>query len=110
MINWSDFEKIDIRVGTILTCSEFPEARKPALKLSIDFGDEIGIRKSSAQIAAHYSPDLLIGKQIIAVVNFPPKQIGPFVSECLVMGIYDENHQVVLLTSDKTVKNGSKIG
>ncbi|MBA4257604.1 MAG: tRNA-binding protein [Chitinophaga sp.] len=109
MITWNDFEKIDIRTGTILEVSAFPEAIKPAYQLIIDFG-ELGIKKSSAQITAHYSPATLIGKQIIAVVNFPPKKIAHFFSECLVLGVYDENNQVILLQPDKSTSNGFKIG
>ncbi len=107
-IDWSDFEKIDIRTGTILEAEEFPEARKPAYKLTIDFG-QLGTMKSSAQITDQYGLLELPGKQIIAVVNFPNKQIGPFTSECLVLGSYS-NEGVVLLTSDKSVPNGLKIG
>lgn len=109
MISWKDFEKIDIRTGTILSVSLFPEAIKPAYQLSIDFG-ELGIKKSSAQITAHYKPEDLIGKQIIAVVNFPPKQIANFLSECLVLGVYDQQHQVILLEPNLPVMNGAKIG
>lgn len=109
MISWQDFEKIDIRTGTILSVNLFPEAIKPAYQLSIDFG-ELGIKKSSAQITAHYKPEDLIGKQIIAVVNFPPKQIANFFSECLVLGVYDQHHQVILLEPNLPVMNGAKIG
>jgi tRNA-binding protein len=109
MINWSDFEKIDIRLGTILEVLPFPEARKPAYQLKIDFG-ELGILHSSAQITHHYSPIDLVNRQIIAVVNFPPKQIATFMSQCLVLGVYDENGQVVLLHPDQKLKNGLKIG
>lgn len=109
MISWQDFEKIDIRTGTILEDNPFPEAIKPAYQLKIDFG-ELGIKQSSAQITVHYSIDELIGKQIIAVVNFPPKKIAHFFSECLVLGVYDENNQVILLQPDKSTKNGFKIG
>ena len=109
-ITWQDFEKIDIRVGTIITAEDFPEAIKPAYKLSIDFGKELGIKRSSAQITTHYNPQSLIGTQVIAVVNFPPKQIGPFISECLVLGIYDENKKVILLHPGSSVSNGLKIG
>jgi tRNA-binding protein len=109
MINWADFEKIDIRIGTILSANEFPKAKKPAYQLSIDFG-ELGIKQSSAQITHHYHSHDLIGVQVIAVVNFPPKQIANFFSECLVLGVYDENHQVVLLKADKKMQNGYKIG
>lgn len=110
MINWDDFEKVDMRVGTILEVAPFPEARKPAYKLVIDFGNEIGIRKSSAQITHHYALEDLQGKQVIAVVNFPPKQIGPFISECLVMGAYDSEGQVILLQPERTSPNGARIG
>lgn len=108
MATFSDFEKLDIRAGTIIAVDDFLEARKPAYKLAIDFGDA-GIKKSSAQITALYSKDDLLHKQIIAVVNFPPKQIGPFISECLVLGVYNEKG-VVLLQPDKTIANGEKVG
>lgn len=110
MISWSDFEKIDLRVGTILEAKEFPEARKAAYQLTIEFGEEMGIKRSSAQITAHYSPAELIGKQVIAVVNFPEKSIAGFKSQCLVLGVYDENNAVILLEPGKSVKNGQKIG
>lgn len=110
MISWSDFEKIDMRVGTILEAKEFPEARKPAYQLTIDLGEELGIKRSSAQITVHYSPEELIGKQVIAVVNFPEKLIAGFKSQCLVLGVYDENNAVILLEPGKSVKNGQKIG
>lgn len=109
LINWDDFEKIDIRTGTILEAKDFPNAKKPAYRLSIDFG-EFGLKYSSAQITHHYKKEDLAGKQIIAVVNFPPKQIANFISECLVLGIYDEHNEVVLLKPDKQVKNGERIG
>ena len=109
-ISWTDFEKIDMRVGTIISAEAFPEARKPAYRLEIDFGGDIGIRKSSAQITVHYDLAALVGRQIIAVVNFPPKQIGPFMSECLVMGVYDEKNEVVLIKPERTIANGSRIG
>jgi tRNA-binding protein len=108
MISWSDFEKLDIRVGTIMKAEVFPEARKAAFKLEIDFGD-FGIKRSSAQITELYTIPELIGKQIVAVVNFPPKRIGPFVSECLVLGVVGSPEGVVLLEPDKKVKNGFKI-
>jgi len=108
-ISWTDFEKVDLRVGTILTVNDFPEARKPAYQLSIDFGKEIGIRKSSAQITAHYTKEELIGKQIVAVINFPKKQIGKFMSECLVTGFADENGDIVLTAVERKVPNGSKL-
>ncbi|MXV38495.1 tRNA-binding protein [Flavobacteriaceae bacterium Ap0902] len=109
-INWKDFEKIQMRVGTIIEVNDFPEARKPSYKLKVDFGSNIGIKKTSAQITFHYDKNELIGKQIIAVVNFAPKQIANFMSECLVMGIYDEDNQVVLIKPDKEIANGSIIG
>jgi tRNA-binding protein len=109
-INWSDFEKIDIRVGTIINAEVFPKAKKPAYKLSIDFGEEIGIKKSSAQITDHYQPDELVGVQIIAVINFPPKKIADFNSECLVLGVYAQDKSVILLQPQQNVLNGSKIG
>ncbi len=108
-ITWADFEKVDIRCGTIIEAGLFPEARKPAYKLQIDFGP-LGIKKSSAQITTHYIPEDLMGRQVMAVVNFPPKQIGTFMSECLVLGVYDTDGSVVLLNADKTMANGSKIG
>ncbi len=109
MITWEDFEKIDIRTGTILEVNDFPGVRKPAYQLSIDFG-ELGIKRSSAQITKLYEKDALIGKQVIAVVNFPVKQIANFFSECLVLGVYNENNDVVLLQPTLPVKNGSKMG
>ena len=110
MINWEDFEKVEMRIGTIIDAQDFPEARKPAYQLIIDFGDEIGIRKTSAQITKRYSKDVLIGKQIVAVINFPKKQIGKFNSECLVLGSVGEENDIVLLTSDVKVANGLRIG
>ena len=109
MITWDDFEKVDIRTGTILEATDFPGAKKPAYQLTIDFG-EAGIKKSSAQITALYTKEELRGKQVIAVVNFPVKQIANFFSECLVLGVYNENKDVVLLQPSLPVKNGSKIG
>lgn len=108
-ITWADFEKIDIRCGTVTDAKVFEKARKPAHQLWIDFG-ELGIKRSSAQITRHYQPEQLIGRQVMAVVNFPPKQIGGFMSECLVLGVYDTDGSVVLLNADKTMKNGSRIG
>jgi len=109
MINWDDFDKVDIRTGTILSVQEFPEARKPAYKLEIDFGETIGLKKSSAQITDLYSKEDLVGKQIVAVINFPPKQIGPFMSECLVLGAVNETGNVVLLETERNSSNGIKI-
>lgn len=109
-INWADFEKIEIRVGTILEVNDFPKARKPAYQLVIDFGSEIGIKKSSAQITAHYKKEDLLNRQVIAVVNFPPKQIATFISECLLLGVYDANNDVVLLQPSSAVANGCRIG
>ena len=109
MISWDDFEKIDIRTGTITEAQLFAKAKKPAYKLKIDFGKE-GIKNSSAQITTLYSTDELIGKQIVAVINFPPKQIADFMSECLVLGVYNSDKNVVLLQPDKQTENGNKIG
>lgn len=109
-INWDDFEKIDMRLGTIIEAEDFPKAKKPAYKLTIDFGSEIGIKRSSAQITTHYTKAELVNKQIIAVINFPPKQIADFISECLVLGVYDENNAVILLQPDKNTSNGMKVG
>lgn len=109
MISWADFEKIDIRVGTVTDVADFPNARKPSYKLTIDFG-ELGLKSSSAQITKLYSKEELTGKQVIAVVNFPVKQIANFFSECLVLGVYNENNDVVLLQPSMQVKNGCKIG
>ncbi|EHP3973095.1 tRNA-binding protein [Vibrio parahaemolyticus] len=108
-IEWSDFQKIDIRVGTIIEVDDFPEARRPAYKLKVDFGPELGVKKSSAQITALYSKDDLIGKQVLAVVNFPPKQIGPIMSECLVTGLHRPDGSVVLSTVDMKLPNGAKL-
>ena len=108
MISWKDFEKVEMRVGTIIEVNDFPKARKPAYKLKIDFG-ELGIRQSSAQITDLYSKEDLLGRQIIAVVNFPPKQIADFMSECLVLGVVDGTNPVVLLQPDRKVKNGLRI-
>ena len=110
LISWSDFEKIEMRIGTIIDVNDFPEARKPAYQLTIDFGKEIGIKKTSAQITKCYAKEDLIGKQIVAVVNFPQKQIGKFMSECLVLGSLGSDNNIVLLSSDVKVNNGLKIG
>ena len=109
-ITWDDFEKIDMRAGTIIEASDFPKARKPAYKLLIDFGEAIGRKHSSAQLTVHYKKEELLNRQVIAVVNFPPKQIADFVSECLVLGIYDENNDVILLRPERPAQNGQKIG
>ena len=108
-ISWADFEQMDMRVGVVTDAKEFSEARRPAYRLWIDFGP-LGIKRSSAQVTSHYRPADLIGRHVIAVVNFPPKQIGPFVSEVLVLGAYDEAGEVILLHPDKPVAPGSKIG
>ena len=108
-ISWEDFEKVDMRAGTIIEVNDFPKARKPAYKLKIDFG-ELGIKNSSAQVTTFYTKDDLLNKKIIAVVNFPPKQIADFISECLVLGVYDENKNVILLQPERTVTNGMKVG
>ncbi len=109
MINWADFEKIEMRVGTIITVQPFEKAKKPAYQLTIDFG-ELGIKNLSAQVTALYNIEELKGRQVLAVVNFPPKQIANFFSECLVLGVYDENNDVVLLQPDRAVKNGCRVG
>jgi len=109
MLSWEDFEKVDLRVGTILEVKEFPKAKKPAYQLFIDFG-ELGIKKSSAQITGFYKPAELVGQQVIAVVNFPKKQIADFLSECLVLGVYTEQKDVVLIKPERPVENGWKIG
>jgi tRNA-binding protein len=109
MITWDDFEKIDIRVGTILEVNDFPKAKRPAYQITIDFG-ESGIKKSSAQVTHLYSKEALMGKQVVAIINFPPKQIANFFSECLVLGVYTDQQEVVLLQPDKKVENGWKIG
>ena len=108
-ITYSDFERVEIRVGTIVEAAPFPEARKPAWKLTIDFGPEIGLKKSSAQITVHYTPEDLVGRQVLGVVNFPPRQIGPVRSEVLTLGFEDEAGAIVLAATDKPVPNGRKL-
>jgi tRNA-binding protein len=110
VISWSDFEKVEIRCGTVIDVKDFPKARKPSYQIWIDFGAELGIKKSSAQVTQFYTKEDLLTRQIIAVVNFPPKQIAGFFSECLVLGVYDENNHVILLQPEKAVKNGQRIG
>jgi len=108
-ISWADFEKVELRVGTIVDVEEFPEARKPAFKLKVDFGDEIGVKKASAQITELYNRENLIGRQVLAVINFPPRQIGPVRSECLVTGFHREDGAVVLAGPENKVPNGAKL-
>jgi tRNA-binding protein len=109
LISFDDFEKVDIRIGTIIEVEPFPQARKPAFKLKIDFGEKIGVKKSSAQITKHYSPETLLGRQVAAVVNFPPRQVGPFMSEVLTLGFPDEEGGVVLIGPSLKVPNGGKL-
>ncbi len=109
-IQWDDFAKVELRAGTVMKVEPFPEARKPAYKLSIDFGPQIGVLVSSAQITAHYQPDQLLGRQVIGVVNFPEKRIGPFLSQCLTTGFYREDGSVILAVPEQPVPNGAKLG
>ncbi len=109
LISYADFENVDIRTGTIIEAEVFAQARKPAYKLKIDFGEAIGIKKSSAQITVHYTPETLVGRQVLAVVNFPPRQIGPFMSEVLTLGFSDKNGDIVLAATEKPVPNGMKL-
>ncbi|GGE26011.1 MULTISPECIES: tRNA-binding protein [Sphingobacterium] len=109
LISWDEFEQVDLRVGTILEVADFPKAKRPAYQILVDFGPEIGTRKSSAQITKHYSKEELLGKQVVAVVNFPKKQIANFMSECLVTGFEDENGDIILTTVERGVPNGAKL-
>jgi tRNA-binding protein len=108
-ISWADFEKVDIRVGRVVEAEPFPEARKPSVKLTVDFGSEIGVKRSSAQLTAHYTPETLLGKQVVAVLNFPTKRIAGFKSEMLVLGVSDEEGAVVLLAPDREVPLGARM-
>jgi tRNA-binding protein len=108
-ISWEDFEKVDVRVGEVMEAEHFPEARKPSIKLTVDFGPELGTRRTSAQLTTHYEPEMLVGRRVVAVVNFPPKRIAGFKSEVLVLGVPDENGAVVLLSPDHDVPLGGKM-
>lgn len=108
-ITWDEFERVELRVGTVLAVEPFPQARKPAYKITVDFGSDIGVKRSSAQITQHYTPQQLVGRQILGVVNFAPKQIGPFISEFLVAGLYREDGSVILAVPDQPVPNGAKL-
>src|SRR6056300_2014086 len=108
-ISWDDFQKVEIKIGTVVRAEEFPEARKPAYKVWVDFGGDLGVKKSSAQITVHYKPEDLIGRQIVAVVNFPPMQIGPIKSEFLLTGFYDEDGGVVIAQPERPVPNGARL-
>ena len=109
MITFDDFQKVDIRVGTVLTVEPFPQARKPAWKLTVDFGPEVGVKKSSAQITVHYRPEDLVGRQVLGVVNFPPRQIGPVRSEVLILGLHDAQGAVVVVGPERAVPNGERL-
>ena len=109
MITFDDFQKVDIRVGTVLAVDDFPQARKPAWKLTVDFGPEVGVKRSSAQITTHYTKADLIGRQVLGVVNFPPRQIGPFLSEVLVLGLHDAGGAVVVIGPERPVPNGERL-
>lgn len=109
-ISWDDFSKVELRVGTVVKAEAFPEARKPAYKLTVDFGPETGTRMSSVQITTHYTMEELVGRQVVGVVNFPEKRIGPFLSQCLITGFYREDGSVILAVPDKPVPNGAKLG
>lgn len=108
-ISWADFERVELRIGTVIAVDDFPEARKPAWKLTVDFGAELGVRRSSAQITVHYRKEDLLGRQVLAVLNFPPKQIGPFRSEVLVTGFADANGAIVLAIPERAVPNGARL-
>ena len=108
-ISWEDFEKVEVRAGKVIEADPFPEARKPSIKLTVDFGPEVGTRKTSAQLTAHYDPGALVGRQVVAVVNFPPKRIAGFKSEVLVLGVPDESGEVVLLSPDSDVPLGGRM-